>query len=87
MAAASVSDIAGITYFDVGTDRSTLGFRWTRWLRSFKLYADGKGIANNAQRKALLLHSAGLEVQDIFYTLNCPDQENMILFIRFVKKF
>lgn len=69
----NISDVSGISSFEVGTDRSTCGFRWTRWFRSFELYADGKGVTNHAQRKALLLHSAGLEVQDIFFTLTCPD--------------
>ncbi|KAH3713047.1 hypothetical protein DPMN_072811 [Dreissena polymorpha] len=79
MATTSISDIAGIAYFDVGPDLSTLGFRWTRWLRSFELYTYRKDIASNAQRKALLLHSAGLEVQDICYALNCPDPESCVL--------
>lgn len=72
MAMAAIHDISPISCFDLG-DRATLGFRWKRWLRSFELYADGKGIQNAGQKKALLLHSAGLEVQDIFYTLECPD--------------
>jgi hypothetical protein len=75
MAAASIPDINGISAFDVGADRATLGFRWARWLRSFELYADGKGVTNHTQRKALLLHSAGLQVQDIFFTLTCPDPD------------
>ena len=52
--------------------------RWKRWLRGFQLYADGKGLTlvnrrgdNKIQLRALLLHSAGPEVQDIFYAL--PD--------------
>ena len=45
-------------------------------VRSFQLYVDGKGLIivpdkddNKVQRQALLLHCAGLDVQDIFYVL------------------
>ncbi|CAG2251480.1 unnamed protein product [Mytilus edulis] len=55
--------------FDVGNDINSLGQRWTRWLRSFNLYATGKGVVEAQQKKALLLHSAGMEVQDVYYTL------------------
>ena len=67
-----------IKTFDCHGDRNTLGLRWKRWLIAFELFADGKGLilneenANNRQRRrALLLHLAGTDVQDIFYTL--PD--------------
>ena len=57
-------------------DHNTLGLRWKRWLTAFELFADGKGLilneenANNKQRRrALLLHLAGTDVQDIFSTL------------------
>lgn len=58
------------------TDPATLGPRWTRWLTSFELYADGKGLImnndtsekNKQRRRALLLHLAGQDVQDIFST-------------------
>lgn len=65
--------------FDCYTEPATLGPRWTRWLTAFELYADGKGLilSNNAEacvrqrRRALLLHHAGTDVQDVFAVL--PD--------------
>ncbi|XP_069133441.1 uncharacterized protein [Argopecten irradians] len=39
-------------------------------MRSFELYATGKGVDNAVQKQALLLHCAGPAVQDIFYTLD-----------------
>ena len=41
-----------------------------RWLRAFELFADGKGVKHADQKKALMLHTAGLSVQDIFFTLD-----------------
>ena len=37
--------------------------------KSFQFYVDGRGITAAARRKALLLHCAGMEVQEIFETL------------------
>ena len=61
-------DIAGIKCFDTEGDQNSLGLRWTRWLRSFELYAEGKGVKDAGQKRALLLHAAGVNVQDIYYT-------------------
>ncbi len=63
--------------FDCLGSASNIGPRWTRWLKSFKLFGDGKGLilTNDAtdavkqRRRALLLHFAGPDVQDIFFTL------------------
>ena len=63
--------------FDCYSDPSSLAPRWTRWLTSFELFADGNGLiiteATNAttrqRRRAMLLHFAGPDVQDIFSTL------------------
>ena len=37
-------DIGGVRPFDVNSDPSSVGTEWKRWLRSFQLYADGKGL-------------------------------------------
>ena len=66
-----------IPKFDCHSDPATFGPRWTRWLTSFELFADGKGLiitdATNAttrkRRQVMLLHFAGPDVQDIFSTL------------------
>ena len=66
-----------IPKFDCHSDPATLGPRWTRWLTSFELFAYGKGLiiaeARNAttrqRRRAMLLHLAGPDVQEIFSIL------------------
>ena len=62
--------------FDCAGDPSNVGPRWKRWLNSFEIYADSKGLiiedgkdTNRQRRRALLLHNAGQSVQDIFLTL------------------
>ncbi|XP_070535101.1 uncharacterized protein [Ptychodera flava] len=67
-----------IPKFECYSDPSTLWPRSTRWLTSFELYADGKGLildenasaATKQRQRALLLHLAGPDVQDIFSTLS-----------------
>ena len=63
--------------FNCRDDPATVDTRWARWLTTFELYADGKGliITDNSvtikqQRRAQLLHFAGPDVQDIVWTLD-----------------
>ena len=54
-----------------------LGPRWTPWLTSFELFADGKGhittktanATTRQRRRAMILHLVGSDVQGIFSTL------------------
>ena len=65
--------------FDCHSDPATLGPRWTRWLTSFELFADEKGLiitenpnaTTRQRRRAMLHHLAGPDAQEIFSTL--PD--------------
>ena len=73
-----MEDKSSVPKFDCYKEPATLGPRWTRWLTAFELYADGKGLIMDARvnentkirRRALLLHHAGTDVQDIFSTLD-----------------
>ena len=64
MAAKFISDIGGIPNFECSDKRG-----WKRWLRAFELYAQGKGVVKPEQKKSLLLHTAGMKVQDIYFSL------------------
>ena len=64
---------------DVSRGKNVIGkfdCRWTRWLKSFELFADAQGLiifedssTNKHRRRAKLLHYAGPDAQDIFDTL------------------
>ena len=41
-------------------------------LQSFQYFLVAKGVVNDAQKKALLLHTAGIEVQELYETLTDP---------------
>lgn len=71
-------DKSGIQKFNCTGDSTNVGPQWKRWLNRFEIYADSKGLIvvagkddNKQRRRALLLHLAGEDVQDIFETL--PD--------------
>lgn len=42
-----------------------------RWKRAFNLYVTSKGVTNEGQKVAFLLHSGDTELQEIFITLGC----------------
>ena len=67
-------EVRGLPCFDPRGEPTTLSVRWKRWKRAFHLYVASKGITNQAQKVALLLHSGGMELQEIFYTL-APEDE------------
>ena len=59
-------------------DPNTLSVRWKRWKRSFNLYLLAKGITKDTQKVALLLHTGGLDLQELYYTL-VPEEEPQTL--------
>ena len=63
------SDTNSLNAFIVDGETSSLAQRWKTWKRAFLLYVIGKGVTQNSQKKALLLYTAGLVVQQIYYTL------------------
>ena len=81
MASIQIDDLTSVKPFDPHGEPSGVGRRWQRWLKSFSVYADSKGLLiaadkadNKVQRRALLLHSAGEAVQEIFETLADTDE-------------
>ena len=66
-------EVRGLPCFDPKGEPTTLSVRWKRWKRAFHLYVASKGVTNQAQKVALLLHSGGIELQEIFYTLTPED--------------
>ena len=71
MAAVNIK-IQGISPFECKRNSSALAPRWTKWLQSFQYFLVAKGVVNDAQKKALLLHTAGIEVQELYEMLTDP---------------
>ncbi|PFX21225.1 Gag-Pro-Pol polyprotein [Stylophora pistillata] len=77
MASIKIGDLTSVKPFDPHGEPSSVGRRWQRWLKSFSVYADSKGLLiqvdkadNKTQRRALFLHSASEAVQEVFETLH-----------------
>ncbi len=67
MAAVSI-DVGGMEKLDCKSDPANMGQRW-KWLkRSFEFFLTARGVVQNKQKRALLLHCAGPDVQEIFST-------------------
>ena len=68
-------DIACPTVFRAQGDPTSLGTRWKKWKKGFDLYLVAAAITDSTQKRALLLHCGGEELQEIFDTLKPSDTE------------
>ena len=64
-------DLGSLKDFDCKSEPSSIGTRWIKWKRSFEFYLEieAKGVEKDKQKKALLLHCAGSDIQDILAPL------------------
>jgi hypothetical protein len=63
-------ELSGIQPFDSTGASTSVSPRWKRWRKSFQFFVEAKGIEEAKQKKALLLHCAGVDVQEIFEALD-----------------
>jgi len=83
---------SNIPPFDCKGEPTTLALRWKKWKRSLEYYITSKGLNNAAQKKALLLHTAGMDMQDLFETLADPgvpdgEEDNADVYQKTVRTF
>ena len=69
------SDVKEIPCFSPREDPTNLAARWKRWKWSFNLFLTAKGVTNDKQKVALLLHTGGLELQELHFTLVNEEEE------------
>jgi hypothetical protein len=55
--------------FNVIGENTNLSKSWEQYVKRFEYYLKATGFNKDAQKKALLLHVSGNEVQDIYETL------------------
>ena len=60
---AALDGVTQLAPFDCKSD-SNIGAIWRRWKRSFDYFVLAKNVTDPAQQKALLLLTAGIDVQD-----------------------
>ena len=54
--------------FDIHTELSATGLRWKKWVERFENLLVVIDIAEAKRKKALLLHYAGPDVQEVYET-------------------
>ena len=69
----AVLQISPVERFSMA-EASDRGHRWERWKKSFEMYLLASSVQQDIHKKALLLHSAGSEVQELFSTLILEDE-------------
>ena len=50
-------------------EQTNLAQKWDQYVKRFKYYIKAQNVTKDEQKRALLLHAAGEEVQDLFETL------------------
>ena len=63
-------DLSSLEKFDPYSDPTTLSVRWKEWLRRFERFLVAMDIKDETRKRALLLYTAGNEVEKIFATLS-----------------
>ncbi len=71
-------EMDGLPVFDCHGDPTCVGQRWRRWKGGFEIFVVARGIKDDTQKRALLLHKARLDVQEIFHTLEDTGGEKNI---------
>lgn len=73
--AKQILEVRDLPCFDPKGEPNSFSARWKRWKRAFNLYVTSKGVTNEGQKVALLLHSGDTELQEIYYTRVSEDQD------------
>ncbi|XP_064637856.1 uncharacterized protein LOC135494035 [Lineus longissimus] len=71
MAAVQV-ELPALERFEASGSCTSLAPKWRKWKRNFEVYCAAKAVVNMPQKRALLLHCAGPQVQELFDTLVDP---------------
>ena len=43
--------------------------RWKRWKRAFNLYVKSRGVSEEGQKVALMLHTGDMALHEVYYSL------------------
>lgn len=64
-----MSNLPAIEQFDCNGEPCSLGIRWEKWKRAFQIYLSALGISESIKKRAILLHTGGIALQEIFYNI------------------
>ena len=55
--------------FDPKGEPATITQRWARWRKGFEYFLQASGITDDGQKRSMLLHMVGEEVQEIYESI------------------
>lgn len=64
-----MSSISTLENFDCGGEPSSVGVRWEKWKRAFEVFLQALEVTDHRKKRAILLHTAGLQLQEIYYNI------------------
>ena len=62
-------ELGGLSSFDPKGDPTMLCVSWKRWKRAFNLYVKSRVVSDKGQKVPLMLHTGGMALQEVFYSL------------------
>lgn len=62
------ANVSEVEKFYCKGDAISLNNKWIKWRRAFEIYLDAANIVTEKQKLASLLHSGGIDIQEIFYS-------------------
>ena len=71
-------ELGGLSSFDPKGDPTMLCARWKQWKRVFNLYVKSRGVSDEGQKVALMLHTGGMALQEVFYSLAEEDADLLL---------
>ena len=70
-----MDSLGGVPEFDTKGDPTSVRQRWLRWKRALELFIVARGVKDDAQKLALMLHCGGMKLQDVYFTLVKPEDD------------
>lgn len=64
-----MNQIPVLEAFDCVGETSSLATRWEKWKRGLNIYLQTTGITEAAKKRATLLHTGGLALQDVYFNI------------------
>jgi len=63
------STLPSLEKFDCDDDPGSVGLRWEKWKRALQIFLIAANIKDEETKRATLLHTGGLGLQEIFYNI------------------
>lgn len=64
-----MAQIPTLEPFDCDGDPNTLSSRWIKWIRALDIYFLAADVQESVQKRASLLHTGGLPLQELYYNI------------------